>query len=98
MKDKFLDAAGLILGFKTHRDTLVRKMVITLIPTLAVYDPQTFSEHHVHQAMAHLLTQLDKPNERSVGMSLSSAVVSVGPICEQHSLLSDMWRVQWAER
>lgn len=73
MKENFLDAAASILNFKSHRDALVRKMVITLIPTLAVYDPQTFAEHHLHQAMAHLLTQLDKPNERSVGTLPSQA-------------------------
>lgn len=67
MKENFLDAAEQIMNFKTHRDTHVRKMVITLIPTLAVYDTQTFSEHHLHKAMAHLLTQLEKPTERSVG-------------------------------
>ncbi|CCM00588.1 uncharacterized protein FIBRA_02624 [Fibroporia radiculosa] len=66
MKENFLDAAEQILSFRTHRDSLVRKMVITLIPTLAVYDTQTFSEHFLHKSMAHLLTQLDKPNERSV--------------------------------
>ena len=55
------------MAFKSHRDAQVRKMVITLIPTLAVYDTQTFSEHHLHKAMAHLLTQLEKPAERSVG-------------------------------
>jgi len=48
-------------------DGLVRKMVITLIPTLAAYDTQTFSEHYLHKSMAHLLTQLEKPNERSFG-------------------------------
>lgn len=67
MKDSFLDSAEQLLSFKTHRDPQVRKMVITLIPTLAVYDTQTFAEHHLHKAMAHLLTQLDKPAERSVG-------------------------------
>ncbi|KZT69244.1 phosphatidylinositol 3-kinase [Daedalea quercina L-15889] len=76
MKENFMDAAALILSFKTHRDALVRKMVITLIPTLAVYDPQTFSEHHLHQAMAHLLTQLDKPNERSVAFIAIGHVAS----------------------
>lgn len=70
MKENFLDAADKILSFKTHRDAHVRKMVITLIPTLAVYDTQSFSEHHLHKAMAHLLTQLEKPAERSVGKCL----------------------------
>ena len=43
-------------------------MVITLIPTLAVYDTQTFSEHFLHKAMAHLLTLLSKSHERSFGV------------------------------
>ncbi len=68
MKENFLDAAEQIMAYKTHRDAHVRKMVITLIPTLAVYDTQTFSEHYLHKAMAHLLTQLEKPAERSVGV------------------------------
>ncbi|KAL4065913.1 phosphatidylinositol 3-kinase [Scleroderma citrinum] len=65
MREAFLDTAEQILRFKSHRDGLVRKMVITLIPTLAAYDTQTFSEHYLHKSMAHLLTQLEKPNERS---------------------------------
>ena len=67
MRESFLDTAEQILRFKSHRDSLVRKMVITLIPTLAAYDTQTFSEHHLHKSMSHLLTQLEKPNERSFG-------------------------------
>jgi serine/threonine-protein kinase mTOR len=71
MKEDFLDSAEQILSFRQHRDGLVRRMVITLIPTLAVYDTQTFSEHYLHKAMGHLLTQLEKPNERSFGVLLS---------------------------
>jgi len=67
MKETFLDTSEQILRFKTHRDALIRKMVITLIPTLAVYDTQSFSEHFLHKAMGHLLPQLEKPTERSFG-------------------------------
>ena len=67
MKENFLDTADQILRFKAHRDLLVRKMVITMIPSLAGYDTQTFTEHFLHKAMAHLLTQLEKTNERSFG-------------------------------
>jgi FKBP12-rapamycin complex-associated protein len=42
-------------------------MVITMIPSLAAYDPQTFAEHFLHKSMGHLLSQLDKPPERSYG-------------------------------
>ena len=79
MKENFLDAAEQILSFKTHREPIVRKMVITLIPTLAVYDTQTFSEHFLHKAMAHLLTQLEKNNERSVAfIAIGHVATAVG--------------------
>lgn len=88
MKEDFLDSAEQILSFRQHRDSLVKKMVITLIPTLAVYDTQTFSEHYLHKAMGHLLTQLEKPNERSFGTS-PSAIQLFYSNATQHSLLSD---------
>src|SRR5258708_39529715 len=65
MRENFMDTAESILRFRTSRDPLVRKMVITLIPTLAVYDTQTFSEHFLHKAMPHLLTLLSKSHKRS---------------------------------
>lgn len=77
MRESFLDTADQILRFRSHRDALVRKMVITLIPSLAVYDTQTFTEHFLHKAMAHLLTQLEKPNERSFGKLLSMSSVQI---------------------
>jgi FKBP12-rapamycin complex-associated protein len=69
MRENFMDTAESILRFRTSRDPLVRKMVITLIPTLAVYDTQTFSEHFLHKAMGHLLTLLSKSHERAFGTS-----------------------------
>ncbi|KAK2463572.1 hypothetical protein APHAL10511_004323 [Amanita phalloides] len=65
MRESYVDAAEKILWFKSHRDHLVRKMVITMIPSLAAYDTQTFTEHFLHKAMGHLLTQLERPHERS---------------------------------
>lgn len=67
MRETYFDTAEQILRFKAHRDSLVRKMVITLIPSLAAYDDRTFTQHFLHKAMAHLSTQLDKQNERYFG-------------------------------
>jgi serine/threonine-protein kinase mTOR len=75
MRENFVDTTESILRFKTSRDPLVRKMVITLIPTLAVYDTQTFSEHFLHKAMGHLLTLLSKSNERSFGTARLATLV-----------------------
>lgn len=38
-----------------------------LQPSLAD-DTQTVAEHFLHKSMAHLLSQLDKPQERTYGM------------------------------
>jgi FKBP12-rapamycin complex-associated protein len=79
MRESFLDTAEQILRFKSHRDGLVRKMVITLIPTLAAYETQVFSEHHLHKSMGHLLTQLEKPNERSFAfIAIGHTATAVG--------------------
>ncbi|KAI0718027.1 atypical/PIKK/FRAP protein kinase [Cerioporus squamosus] len=79
MKENYLDSAEQILSFKMHREPIVRKMVITLIPTFAVYDTQTFSDHILHKAMAHLLTQLEKNNERSVAfIAIGHVATAVG--------------------
>lgn len=79
MKKHFLDAAEQIFSFKTHKDVLVRKTVTTLIPTLAVYDTASFSEHLLHKGIAHLLTQLEKPAERSVAfIALGHVATAVG--------------------
>ncbi|KAI0032654.1 atypical/PIKK/FRAP protein kinase [Vararia minispora EC-137] len=79
MRENFLDTGEQILRFKTSRDPLIRKMVITLIPTLATYDTATFSEHFLHHAMAHLLTQLDKPQERAIAfIAIGHVATAVG--------------------
>ncbi|KAF8519025.1 phosphatidylinositol 3-kinase [Hysterangium stoloniferum] len=66
MKDSFHDTVETIFRFKAHRDNLIRRTVIALIPTFSLYDNQSFSEHFLHKAMAHLLLQLDKPSERTI--------------------------------
>lgn len=69
MKDSYMDTAEKILRFRGHRDHLVRKQVIAMIPSLAAYDTQTFKENYLIKSMSHLLTQLEKPHERHFGMS-----------------------------
>lgn len=74
MKDNFFDTAEQTLRFRSDKDQIVRKMVIIMIPSLAAYDTQTFTEHFLHRAMSHLLTQLEKPNERSLGQFRHSLI------------------------
>ncbi|KAJ7247605.1 atypical/PIKK/FRAP protein kinase [Mycena haematopus] len=64
MRDVFSHTAEQILRFRSHRDALIRKLVMTLIPSLAAYDTQTFSDLYLKKAMAHLSSALEKPNDR----------------------------------
>lgn len=65
-----MDTADKVLRFRVHRDHLVRKQVIAMIPSLAAYDTQTFKENYLVKSMSHLLTQLEKPHERHFGVCL----------------------------
>lgn len=67
MKDSYFETAEMILRHRNHRDPLIRKAVVSLIPALAEYDSQKFSDNFLHRAMGHLLEQLMKPTERSSG-------------------------------
>ncbi|KIJ55748.1 hypothetical protein M422DRAFT_24274 [Sphaerobolus stellatus SS14] len=79
MRDSFYDTVETIFRFKAHRDNLIRRTVIALIPTFALYDNQSFSEHFLHKAMAHLLSQLDKPSERTIAyIAIGHVAAAVG--------------------
>jgi FKBP12-rapamycin complex-associated protein len=73
MRETYNEVANRILQLRVHRDALVRRMVITLIPTLAAYDKAAFCENSLHVAAAHLIAMLDKPAERSFGRWAPSA-------------------------
>lgn len=71
MRDVVSGTAEQILGFRSHRDILIRKLVMTLIPSLAAYDTQTFSDLYLKKAMGHLSSALDKPNDRNMGILIT---------------------------
>lgn len=83
MRDSYNDTATKVLALKNHRDPPVRRMVITLIPTLAAYDRQTFTEYLIHPAIAYLIATLEKPQERSFGKSYQPAA-SI-PVAQHYS-------------
>jgi FKBP12-rapamycin complex-associated protein len=67
MRDVFSDTVEQILRFRIHRDALIRKLVMALIPSLAAYDTETFSDLYLKKAMAYLSNALEKPNDRHMG-------------------------------
>jgi serine/threonine-protein kinase mTOR len=74
MRSSYSDTASAIIQLKSHRDQQVKRMVITLIPTLAAYDRHAFREHLLHNAVAYLISILDNTAERSFGNLIFSTI------------------------
>lgn len=79
MHDRYRDVCELVLRYKDHRDTLIRKSVVTLIPILAAYNPEEFVSSHLHRCMMHLQAQLKKERDRSVAfVAIGQVAIAVG--------------------
>ena len=68
MDGRYAEVCEVVMRYKEHRDPLVRKTVVLMIPDLAHFDPDQFVSAHLSSSMAYLLSQLKKEKERSPGM------------------------------
>jgi FKBP12-rapamycin complex-associated protein len=55
-----LASAFQVLKFKDHKDPLVRKTTISLVPVLAGFNPQAFMLSHLQPCASHMLTVMKK--------------------------------------
>lgn len=68
MHERYIEVCDQILQYKDHRDPLVRRAVIELIPTLASYNHNDFTPNYLHKTMLFLLSQLKKDRgDRTTG-------------------------------
>jgi len=67
MTDYYGDTFEKIFNHRTHKDLAVRKTVISILPTCALYNPARFTEHFLFRSMSWLLQQMNKPGERTQG-------------------------------
>ncbi|GAM22047.1 hypothetical protein SAMD00019534_052220 [Acytostelium subglobosum LB1] len=79
MFNKFKDVCETILRYKEHRDKLVKKTVITLLPSMALFCPKDFVHHHLNNCMIHVLASLKNQGERSYSfIALGEIALAVG--------------------
>lgn len=76
MREHYQKSCDAIFQFRSHKEVLIRRSVVMLIPTLAAYDTPAFCENFLHTSMSYLLSQLGKPAERSF------AFVAIGHIAK----------------
>ena len=65
MQERYNEVCDQVLSYKDHRENLVRRAVIELIPTLASYSHQEFIANYLHKCMVYLLGQLKKDRDRT---------------------------------
>ncbi|KAG8972237.1 phosphatidylinositol kinase- protein kinase tor1 [Tulasnella sp. 427] len=78
MRHRFVDTADKVLGYRDHKDPLIRRTVIFLIPSLAHYKPDTFIEKQSHSAMLYLLGQLKKTEKDLAFEAIGHVASAVG--------------------
>lgn len=65
MNDNFSQVCDEVLRFKDHKDSLVRRTVVHLIPVFAQYDPANFCQFYLERCMQHLMVQLKKGDKEN---------------------------------
>jgi FKBP12-rapamycin complex-associated protein len=84
---KYRESADHVLKYKDHRDTLVRREVVLIIPILASYSPTEFAAKYLHQCMLHLQGLIRKDRDRdkafvSIGQIANAVGVAISPYLE----------------
>jgi serine/threonine-protein kinase mTOR len=65
MQEYYQDACEIVFRHKDHRDAIIRKTVVLLIPDLANYAPADFAHSYLHKFMVYLSGMLKKNKERN---------------------------------
>jgi FKBP12-rapamycin complex-associated protein len=65
---RFVEICEIVLRYKEHREHLIRRTVMIMIPDLAKFEPDAFVESYFDHSMVYLLGQLKKEKERPVGI------------------------------
>jgi serine/threonine-protein kinase mTOR len=74
MHERYKEVCEVILRHRDHKDGLIRRTVVSLIPRLAEYNPDEFVSSYLHNCMGYLLGQLKKEKDRS------AAFIAIGHV------------------
>lgn len=74
MNDHYREVCNIVVHYKDHRDLLIRRQVVALIPILASYAPMDFVKNHLAKFMSHLEGLLRNERDRN------PAFIAVGKI------------------
>ncbi|KAJ4349705.1 phosphatidylinositol kinase- protein kinase tor1 [Didymosphaeria variabile] len=81
---KYKETVETVLKYREHRDALVRREVVLIIPILASYSPTEFAAKYLHQCMLHLQGLIRKDRDRdkafmAIGQIANAVGVAIAP-------------------
>ncbi|PSN67313.1 ARM repeat-containing protein [Corynespora cassiicola Philippines] len=81
---KYRETVETVLKYREHRDPLVRREVVLIIPILASYSPTEFATKYLHQCMLHLQGLIRKDRDRdkafvAIGQIANAVGVAIAP-------------------
>lgn len=87
MHEHYDETCEIVYKHKDHREPIIRKQVVTLIPILADYSPIEFSQSWLHRFMAFLSTMLNVEKTRNeaflaVGAIANAVKSAIAPYLE----------------
>jgi FKBP12-rapamycin complex-associated protein len=65
MHEHYQEACEIVFRHKDHREPIIRRTVVLLIPELASYSPTEFAQSYLHKFMVFLSGMLKKDKERN---------------------------------
>ncbi|ORY17763.1 armadillo-type protein [Clohesyomyces aquaticus] len=86
-EQKYKETVETVLKYRDHRDALVRREVVLIIPILASYSPTEFAAKYLHQCMLHLQGLIRKDRDRdkaylAIGSIANAVGVAIAPYLE----------------
>lgn len=84
MHTHYQEACDIVFRYKDHRDSVIKKTIVQLIPDLANYAPAEFARTYLHKFMVYLSGMLKKDKERNdaflaIGNIANSVKSSIAP-------------------
>lgn len=81
---KYRESVENVLRYRDHREPLIRREVVLLMPVLANYSPSEFAQKYLHQCMLHLqgLIRRDKDRDKAfvaIGRIANAVGVAIAP-------------------
>jgi FKBP12-rapamycin complex-associated protein len=79
LSNRFAEVCEIVFRYKDHKESLIRRTVISLIPDLAQFDANSFVLDHLNVAMSYLLANLKKEKLSALAfIAIGKVALAVG--------------------